>query len=229
VQNSSSPDFSPDFSPPPRRRRVPALSPDDRRAAVIAATLPLLREHGLSVSTRQIAHACGVAEGTIFGVFPDKPSLVEAALISAFNPEPVLRAIAEIDPAEDLRDRLKSVADILVRRFAENGPLIALLRSPTGNPGGAGTPGTGEFFTALQKAGQCILEAVAEVIEPDRAVLRRSPATTAQLMLMMVMASARGAFGNVETLDGGEIVALLLDGLLIRSPNHPTTGESARC
>jgi AcrR family transcriptional regulator len=189
----------------------------------------LLREHGLSVSTRQIAHACGVAEGTIFGVFPDKPSLVEAALISAFDPELVLRAIREIDPADGLRDRLTAVADILGRRFAENGPLIALLRSPMGNPGGSGTPGTGEFFAQLQKSGQRILEAVAEVIEPDRAELRRSPATTAQLMLMMVMASARGAFSNVETLDSGEIVALLLDGLLIRPPNHPTTGESARC
>ena len=51
-----------------RRRRVPALAPEERRAALIAATIPLLHEHGLEVSTKQIAHAAGVAEGTIFGV-----------------------------------------------------------------------------------------------------------------------------------------------------------------
>ena len=59
----------------PARRRVAPLAPDDRRAALIEATLPLLREHGTAVSTRQIADAAGVAEGTIFRVFPDKNSL----------------------------------------------------------------------------------------------------------------------------------------------------------
>ena len=42
------------------------------------ATLPLLRAHGLSITTRQIAEAAGVAEGTIFGVFPDKEALLQA-------------------------------------------------------------------------------------------------------------------------------------------------------
>ena len=56
------------------------MAPEDRRAALIAATVPLLHEHGLDVSTRKIAEAAGVAEGTIFGVFPDKHSLVVAAL-----------------------------------------------------------------------------------------------------------------------------------------------------
>ena len=35
-----------------KRQRVPALAPEERRAALIEATIPLLRQHGLSVSTR---------------------------------------------------------------------------------------------------------------------------------------------------------------------------------
>ncbi|HBX79727.1 MAG TPA: TetR/AcrR family transcriptional regulator, partial [Propionibacteriaceae bacterium] len=49
--------------------RAAPLSPDDRRRALIAATRPLLAEFGPDVSTRRIAEAAGVAEGTIFRVF----------------------------------------------------------------------------------------------------------------------------------------------------------------
>src|SRR5690348_9022981 len=84
---------------PPVRRRVAPLAPDDRRAALIEATIPLLIEHGTAVSTRQIAQAAGVAEGTIFRVFPDKASLVMAAVRHGIDPEPGVKAISEI-PAD---------------------------------------------------------------------------------------------------------------------------------
>src|SRR5258705_8373477 len=102
---------------PSRRQRVPALSPDERRAALIQATLPLLRTHGAAVTTRQIAEAAGVAEGTIFGVFPDKASLLSAALSSALDQAPVLRALSAIDPELSLRERLRDAVAILVRRL----------------------------------------------------------------------------------------------------------------
>ena len=44
----------------PARRRVAPLAPDDRRAALVEATVPLLIENGSAISTRQIAQAAGV-------------------------------------------------------------------------------------------------------------------------------------------------------------------------
>ena len=66
--------------------RAAPLSPDARRASIIAATLPLLRMYGREVTTSQIALAAGVAEGTLFRVFPDKETLITAAVASVFDP-----------------------------------------------------------------------------------------------------------------------------------------------
>ncbi len=52
--------------------RATPLPLDERRAALIAATEPLLEQFGRDVSTRQIAEAACVAEGTIFAPSPPR-------------------------------------------------------------------------------------------------------------------------------------------------------------
>ncbi len=62
------------------------MSVAERRESIVAAVLPLVRERGVLPSTREIAQAAGVAEGTIFGVFDDKRALMHALAEHALAP-----------------------------------------------------------------------------------------------------------------------------------------------
>ena len=64
------------------------MSSDNRRRAIVEAITPLLIEHGGGVTTRQMAEAAGIAEGTIFRVFSDKCALIHEAIKSGMDPRP---------------------------------------------------------------------------------------------------------------------------------------------
>jgi AcrR family transcriptional regulator len=197
------------------------MAPDDRRQALILATIPLLHEHGLDVSTRQIAEAAGVAEGTIFGVFENKSKLVTVSVLQALDPQPTIDAFAAIDRGLPLRERLTIAADLLMRRFQEHAQLMGALRKLIM---------TGGHEEHLRKAGkdrERTQTALTELIEPDAAILRRSPGSTARLLLLYCGARTFGPFGDPEPFDSQEAVSLLLDGLLIRQDDN--RGAQSTC
>src|SRR4051794_23625676 len=116
-----------------RRGRARPLSPEERRDGLIDATLNLLREHGRAVTTRQIAEAAGVAEGTIFRVFETKEELIDAAIARAFEPGGLVERVREIDPEEPLQDRLVTLVSIMQQRFRASFDLmkkVGMVRPP---------------------------------------------------------------------------------------------------
>ena len=86
---------------------------------IIAATLPLLVEHGEMVTTHDIAAAAGIAEGTIFRVFPSKEALIEAVIDHALDVGAVERAIAGIDTGLPLEETVTPVVTLLPQRVVD--------------------------------------------------------------------------------------------------------------
>ncbi len=104
------------MSTPTRARSLPA---SERRAAIIEATIPLLLEHGEQVTSRQVAEAAGIAEGTIFRVFDDKNSLLAATLEAALSRNEIDEALAIIDEALDFEASLVVATTIIQRRITD--------------------------------------------------------------------------------------------------------------
>jgi AcrR family transcriptional regulator len=101
------------------RRRASMLPPEERRSMIVEATLPLLVEHGEMVTTRQIADAAGIAEGTIFRVFADKDELITAVLERAFDPQPLDDAIRDLDPGLAFEAALRRFVELQQKRALE--------------------------------------------------------------------------------------------------------------
>jgi AcrR family transcriptional regulator len=196
---------------PSARARASALPAEERRAAIIAATIPLLVANGGRVTTREIAEAAGIAEGTIFRVFPDKETLVEAAVDAAFDPAPLEAALLEIDPALPFEDRIAAAVDIIERRTSSIWQLMTAIGFS--KPPSVRTPPSFAGLVAL--------------FEPDRERLSRTPEEAAKLLRALVFGGTHPALSFGDPLTTDEIVAVLLDGIRTHPP-APSATEPAQ-
>lgn len=198
-------------------RRAAALSPEDRRAALIEATLPLVLTCGTEVSTRQIAEAAGVAEGTIFRVFPTKKDLLDAVLAHAFDPSTLLDGLRRVDLTTRLEDRMLAAVTLMQQRTRQIWHLLHALGS---RPGADGTrpPGSEAQWAAVESL---ITDAVAALVEPDREHLRCGPLEAARRLRLVTLAASHPRLAGGETLSPGDIVSLLLDGIRLHGEPIP--------
>jgi AcrR family transcriptional regulator len=198
---------------------VPRAAPlplDKRRATLIAATEPLLERFGREVSTRQIAEAAGVAEGTIFRAFATKEALLDAVIEDAFDSQRTCYELAQVDPALSLEERLTAAVVILQERLRQIFALFGSLRLRK-------EPHDHDSFRAKQQADyELINGAIAALIKPDQDQLRLDVMEAASALRTITFSITHPMLGDSRLVEPQQIVDLVLYGIC-RHPHRERT------
>jgi AcrR family transcriptional regulator len=201
------------------------MSPDERRQAIVDAVIPLLVTHGATVTTRQIAEAAGVAEGTIFRVFADKHELMHAAARAVFDAERGRRTLEAIDPEVDLFGMVRTV---VVEMLASMERVFAVLiavrgivgREPMGEHDDPDRrPGPPEF---ILEANRVLLDALTGLFARYEDQLSVPPARAALALRSLVFGSRHPGMSPDEGMAPDEIAELVIHGVA-------DTKETRRC
>ena len=206
--------------------RATPLPPDARRAALMAATEPLLERFGRDVSTRQIAEAAGVAEGTIFRAFPTKEALIDACVAEAFDVQHTLDELASLDGAPDLEACVLAAVTVLQSRMRRVIALFHTLRVPPTSP-----EEVSDLRARQARDNEALMGALVDLLQPFAHQLRRPLADSATALRTVTFALTHPMLGAGEVSTPDQIADLLLHGLAGPSPTTtpaPTT-EDASC
>ena len=170
---------------------------------IVTAAREVFSRQGAAATTREIARAAGVSEGTLFNRFASKEALLQEAVRPPDQPAWVVSMEAMIGQGE-MRANLASLARAMVDFVRERMPLLTLLWSlkvpyPLAEPGQESPPARDQqrlaaYFEAELRAGR----------------LRScDPRAVAQLLFGAVLGFTVGHRERVEPLDDAEVDAFV--------------------
>lgn len=173
------------------------------------AAVRVLHDRGLSATTKEMAAAAGVAEGTIFRVFDSKEALVHAALRRAFDLAPLVSRVDAIDPALPLRDRLVELVSALQDRFVDLFDLmtaVGMIRAPE------------DMHADAHEQQTLLTDRMTDLVSPEADQLAVTPEHLVRLVRLLTFSGSNPHIARGELLTPDEIVEALLDGTRKAAP-----------
>jgi AcrR family transcriptional regulator len=192
----------------PARTRAKPMSIDQRRAMIIDAVIPLLIENGREVSTRQIADAAGIAEGTIFRVFIDKEEIFGAAVEKFLDPGALHARLRAIDPELPLEAK---VNDILFQMRSRMTGIFGIMNAVGMQGRPPRRPGSENF-----------MHIIGEVLRPDLDQLKVPAERAGTLIRLVAFASAIPQFNEGHEMSTAELAKYITYGIA----GNPAEGGS---
>ncbi|WP_084707560.1 TetR/AcrR family transcriptional regulator [Aestuariimicrobium kwangyangense] len=204
----------------PRAKPLPA---EERRTAIVEVARPLFMEQGAQLTTRQVAEAAGIAEGTLFRVFPTKHELMCAVIDDVVDPTRVISAIGALHPSS-LAEAVHDVLGVLNENVRTTSAFFAALHSSAGE-----TPAPPRHLPPPQNAHWArisrVTGAIASLLSPFADDLTVSTSKAAGLVHTMALATMHPFLSVSRFEDIDEVTELMLHGFA-----RPDTGrpEAAR-
>lgn len=194
----------------PKTKRAPPLPADQRRAAILEAVVPLLVQRGAAVTTKELAAAAGVAEGTLFSVFDGKHDLLVAAIEMDLDPTWLVEAIERGASERDVQATLRAAAGAILPRVEEVHALAAALRA---------IPEAGVTDRRVQQAAAeawhaAVHGALCRVLEPHAHAMTQPPQRVAAATLGLLLGSRPHHGTAPPYLDVDDLVDVLVHGVV---------------
>ena len=182
---------------------------------ILAVVIPLIIAKGRDVTSREIAEACGIAEGTIFRAFGDKETLLNAAVERFLDPKQLQSNLRAISVELPLEVKIRAIFGLLVDRFSG----VIHLFSALGRHGPP--PRREETFDEY-------VQIVNELLAPNEHELRVLPETVAHYARIVAFSSALPVFNDTIPFSTDELVELLIHGIAAPSgTGHPASSTTA--
>ncbi|MFF1572011.1 TetR/AcrR family transcriptional regulator [Leifsonia sp. NPDC058292] len=198
------------------RARARPLAVEDRQAMIIDAVIPLLLEYGRGVTSKQIAEAAGIAEGTIFRAFGDKETLVQAAIEKYLDPEPLRNALRAIDPSLPLEHKVRAILYLLRERFHSVMRIMATI--------GAERP-------PVPQVRHHFVEIISQILAPELHELNWPPERVAHILRLISFSSAFPALNDGVEFGIDELTRIVLVGIVgeydVVTPERDTPTDTA--
>lgn len=196
------------------------MAPEERRQAIIDATTQLVLDIGPEVTTRQIADACGLAEGTLFRAFDSKRDILKAVVDHIIDPAGIVARLASLPENQPLPEVIAALVDSVDSAMRRIRSVMAALHSQLREDRPHGPPHDQDRNKFFERHAQ-LMGAMSEVLVPYTDELRVDPDVAAAFIQTTVFASA---LPMVSTkIDDRVVLTDLLIHALVKEPPCSTT------
>jgi AcrR family transcriptional regulator len=194
------------------------MAPEDRRQAIIEATTQLVLEHGPDLSTRQIADACGLAEGTLFRAFDSKSAILKAVVEQILDPVSIVSEVTDIRRDLTAAETVAELVDAVDRAGRRIRSVMMALHSEKGTEPHRGHHDKAQFL----ERHATLIEAMAATLAPHTDQLRVDPETAATFIQTTVIATGMPMLVGGRLADRPTLTDLLVHAL-VKEPSCTTT------
>ncbi len=193
---------------------------EQRRASIIDAAHALLVERGITFTTREVAEAAGIAEGTVFRHFDSKDDLIRAVIDDAFDPAPLCREIDATDPTLDLAHTVHDALSLMQRRFHSITGVMTALHPAHQPPPPSGHHAPADPHHGVRAWHTAVIESLTGILNRYSDRLRVPVGQACTLLVASVLVDTGLAPVAVHRFSATELTDILLNGIAV-APTGP--------